>query len=240
MSHAVVIVVTDNPTEKNITEILAPFNEQDEKYMTEFQDETNDIKKAYKDYLKENPKITLEQFAKNDGYKKNGKKFGYYSNPNRKWDWWTIGGRWNGMIEGKNVVQIKELKKPEDVHAFAIMKDGVWHEKGSLGFWGFHDTSNKTKVVEKFSKKELDEYIYPTEAFMKFKDEFIEKILRLVKENYELNSETLEFTIKEKYNVKELADVQFFTDLAWDKSFYNDFIKTAKPTDYLVVVDYHI
>ena len=28
-------------------------------------------------------------------------KYGYYHNPNSKWDWWTIGGRWTGYFKTK-------------------------------------------------------------------------------------------------------------------------------------------
>ena len=30
-------------------------------------------------------------------------KYGYFDNPNSKWDWYVIGGRWNGQLGGKNV-----------------------------------------------------------------------------------------------------------------------------------------
>lgn len=35
------------------------------------------------------------------GYKardKKKKRYGYWHNPNKKWDWWTIGGRWTGKL----------------------------------------------------------------------------------------------------------------------------------------------
>lgn len=25
--------------------------------------------------------------------------YGYWRNPNTKWDWWSIGGRWHGMLQ---------------------------------------------------------------------------------------------------------------------------------------------
>lgn len=28
--------------------------------------------------------------------------YGYWQNPNRKWDWYTLGGRWSGMLLAKN------------------------------------------------------------------------------------------------------------------------------------------
>lgn len=43
---------------------------------------------------------TFEKFAKDwhgsSGPDKKTGRYGYWRNPNAKWDWWTIGGRWSG------------------------------------------------------------------------------------------------------------------------------------------------
>lgn len=99
-------------------------------------------------------------------------------NPSSKWDWFQIGGRWNGCLpNGSNEIVVKELlankksRRPEppdapegsptwtffypeyleeleqyeatpedlrDLYApFALLTpDGVWHEKGDMGWWG--------------------------------------------------------------------------------------------------------
>lgn len=47
---------------------------------------------------------TLKDFMEDyHGYKYNEEHsaYGYYTNPNAKWDWWSIGGRWEGLIETK-------------------------------------------------------------------------------------------------------------------------------------------
>lgn len=44
------------------------------------------------------------------GYKKIGDKYGYYHNPNAKWDWWSVGGRWTGFFKAK-----KGVKFPNDL-----------------------------------------------------------------------------------------------------------------------------
>ena len=45
---------------------------------------------------------TFEQYMEEYcGYKardKKKKRYGYWHNPNKKWDWWTIGGRWTGKL----------------------------------------------------------------------------------------------------------------------------------------------
>lgn len=55
--------------------------------------------------------MTLGEYAEFCGYCKRKQdenvpdedaEFGYYSNPNAKWDWFQIGGRWNNSIKAKN------------------------------------------------------------------------------------------------------------------------------------------
>lgn len=40
-------------------------------------------------------------------------RYGYWHNPNQKWDWYVIGGRWSGQLRGKdfvgNVMRINQL-----------------------------------------------------------------------------------------------------------------------------------
>jgi len=82
-------------------------------------------------------------------------------NPKSKWDWYVIGGRWDGMIKNdsqkstdngfnfgdehhkseNNVISVKDylaiaLKHPEKVIPFAIVTpEGEWCERGKMGWW---------------------------------------------------------------------------------------------------------
>ena len=66
-------------------------------------------------------------------------------NPNSKWDWYVIGGRWDGWINNRDTraeavfdnsatteATIARDKLP---HAI-ITPDRQWHEHGRLGWWG--------------------------------------------------------------------------------------------------------
>lgn len=62
-------------------------------------------------------------------------------NPLSKWDWWTIGGRWNGSLteDGRNVFPLTDLKHGWSVFAILDPKGG-WHAEGEMGWWGMvHD-----------------------------------------------------------------------------------------------------
>lgn len=45
---------------------------------------------------------SMDEYAKEyHGYKKVGDAYGYYTNPNAKWDWYQVGGRWRGFFKCK-------------------------------------------------------------------------------------------------------------------------------------------
>lgn len=91
------------------------------------------------------------------GYEKDQETglYGYWENPNAKWDWYSLGGRWSGMIKlkygasgvvgcsgvfgnetGIDQAKIKDIANLDEISTFAVLKDGVWYEKGQMGWWG--------------------------------------------------------------------------------------------------------
>jgi hypothetical protein len=84
------------------------------------------------------------------------------SNPDSKWDWFVIGGRWDGWITGneqssdhglnfgpqhqtiENNIATTEQAVERDVIPHAIITpDGEWHEHGQMGWWGIMITENE-------------------------------------------------------------------------------------------------
>lgn len=96
MSHFTVLVIGDNAEEQ-----LIPFEEQtkNEKYL-EFKDCTEEVINNYEKHKDEYK--TLEDFAKEYyGYDSVDGKYGYKRNPNAKWDWYVLGGRWTNTLKLK-------------------------------------------------------------------------------------------------------------------------------------------
>jgi len=59
------------------------------------------------------------------------------TNPNAKWDWWTVGGRWAGLFDGETIVQKKRFVYNIEEHAtFAFLYNDEWIERGQVGWWG--------------------------------------------------------------------------------------------------------
>jgi hypothetical protein len=104
------------------------------------------LKEKYPDY-----KTYLSDWHGEDNHEKQG----YYTNPKAKWDWYSLGGRWSGLIKLKegakgvtgkagtfnNEVGIDQAKKTDIINfdeliTFALLKDGEWFERGEVGWWG--------------------------------------------------------------------------------------------------------
>lgn len=72
-------------------------------------------------------------------------------NPDSKWDWYVIGGRWDGWINGRetnreavsdNLATTEEVLERGRIPHAIITPDGEWHEAGQMGWWGIMLTEN--------------------------------------------------------------------------------------------------
>jgi hypothetical protein len=80
------------------------------------------------------------------------------SNPNSKWDWYSLGGRWSGSIELNNSKKVdsaikKNISNLNDIVCFSIIKDGKFYENGRMGWWGFvSDEKDESEWENEFKK----------------------------------------------------------------------------------------
>lgn len=152
-------------------------------------------------------------------------KYGYWENPNAKWDWWDIGGRfggWKGVAEGK--VEDFDFTPDEDDYNKAIR------------FWELVVEGQPLKEDEKMPFN-----IYKPEYFIKRYGD---------KETYAtINSQFTTFAvITPDGEWHEPGTMGWFgcssdtpeEGLAWDLNYKERFIETADPEWYLTIVDCHI
>lgn len=120
MSHFTVMVIGENPEA-----LLQPFHEyectgiEDEHVVFVPADENfeEEFKEHKEDYE------TIEEFAKDYyGYEKNENgEWGRMTNPNAKWDWYQLGGRWSG-----DFIRLKKDAK-------GVEGEPSWSNEGSTG-----------------------------------------------------------------------------------------------------------
>jgi hypothetical protein len=97
MSHFKLFVVGEN-----IEDLLDPFDENDQ---VEFYDCSEEIAEKWATYQTEKPDEykDIDDFAENYyGYRKEDGVYGYWRNPQAKWDWWVVGGRYDNYLINKH------------------------------------------------------------------------------------------------------------------------------------------
>lgn len=104
MSHFTVLVPAKD--KEDLEAKLLPYHEYEctgiEAYLQFIPGNLEEMKIKYEEHKTEYE--SLEKFAEDwYGYTKNEKgEYGRITNPNKKWDWWSIGGRWTGLLRLKS------------------------------------------------------------------------------------------------------------------------------------------
>lgn len=128
----------------------------------------------YNKIISNGPTLTEEQAwkeIKNWGYRIDENKNILSSyNPDSKWDWYCIGGRWSGFLylkdkddDGNRITTNQALVEEVDwdymfeqnrIPFCCVTSNGDWHEKGEMGWWGM--TRNEVDVdtwTEEFKRQ---------------------------------------------------------------------------------------
>jgi len=184
MSHYTVLIAGDNPEEQ-----LERFSEHLETEKHEVDEVSEHDKKEFLDYyIKKdfkNELISFETLYKENGEDWNSnswekdengvwKEYSTY-NPDSKWDWYLLGGRWSGMIKlkqgskgekgqpgvFKNQVGIDQAKKKDianldEIRTFAYLIKGEWYERGQMLMFGVSANDKPEDSWEEEQKALID------------------------------------------------------------------------------------
>ena len=96
---------------------------------------------------------TIDKLAKEYfGYRKVNGKYGYMSNPNAKYDWYSEGGRWSGYLtnKGGNTTNCELLTEVDwdktDTPFCFVNANGEWIERGQMGWFAMVANEKKKDV----------------------------------------------------------------------------------------------
>ena len=135
MSHFTVLVIGEN-----VQNQLQPYHEYE---CTGIEDEyvkfvpaeqtLEELENHYNEKKEANDYSSFEEYMEDyHGYSKENGQWGRRTNPNAKWDWWSIGGRWTGFFK---------------------LKEGATGEVGELGAFS---TQPKVGFADIVSKGDVD------------------------------------------------------------------------------------
>ena len=193
---------------------------------------------------------TFEEYMESEGYTKDEKMeaYGYWFNPNAKYDWWEIGGRWRGMLKatrgergfryfgsaGEEKEGYYDIAKIKDVD-FSLDQDAY---KRAIRFWEVvvegsplqngekdEDFCSYWKVEyyrERYGNKE--QYAQEIALFSTF------AVLTVDGEWHECG----------KMGWFGCSDESADEAREWYNNWYDMFIKNANPEHDIIIVDCHI
>jgi hypothetical protein len=97
-----------------------------------------------------------EYIKRHEDFNHRGEPISTY-NPESKWDWYVIGGRWDGWITGQeasgetvqaNMATTEQAIERGIIPHAIITPDGDWHERGHMGWWAMLITENENWDTE--------------------------------------------------------------------------------------------
>lgn len=235
MSHFVIAVLT-KPEGKTVKELLAPYQENNmgdcpKEYLA-FEDRTEELKEYWGKYGEGK---TLEEYAEEDGYEIHEGKYGFWENPNAKWDWYVVGGRWSGMLKHKNSTLKLDGGVISDID-FSMDKEE--YDK-ALRFWELY--IEKQKPVNKEEEEKIEYTFYKESYFTdryKNKEEYAKRMAEF--STYAVITPDGKWHAKGKMGWFGFNDENAEEAAKWDKSFKETFIDTAGEGWSITIVDCHI
>ena len=114
---------------------------------------------------------TMDKLAKDYfGYRKVNGRYGYMSNPNAKYDWYSEGGRWSGYLtnkEGKTTdcELLTEVDWDKTDTPFCFVNDnGEWIERGQMGWFAMVANEKKKETWDEEFKSYVQSLLNDEQA----------------------------------------------------------------------------
>jgi hypothetical protein len=238
MSHYAVAVFSDSPDRFEFDRLLAPFDETDEKYYVFKPVTDEELVSGWEKFHEQNPNWYYSQWLE-QMYHLQGNQYGYYYNPNAKYDYYSLDGK----------AYMYELT-PEAERELAAHKDDpdfeypVFYKKSQLHWFGGNDEDDRDearwrKCWAKLRKNDGDGFFS-----FRYYEERYGTVSQYVKEMMRPATPYAFVTPDGVWHAPgnvgwfamsdETADTQ---DKYWDE--WCDFIKNA-PDCYVSICDFHI
>jgi len=157
--------------------------------------------------------------------------YGYYYNPNAKWDWYAIGGRWRGYLKLKPG-KVGFLSPPYSSNC--NVPDGYCDQakNGDIDWEGMKIDSYKSAEKDwewlTSGSEEVD-------GAIKFAYDFSDTD---TKESYIKRRSSIA-TYAILYNGKWSEMEDFYSSEAWDR-YFNEIIESLPDDELITILDYHI
>lgn len=161
-------------------------------------------------------------------------------NPNGEWDWWTVGGRWEGKFTLKDGT-IADVAKMADIDWEATCRPTEDQRNYAKRCW---DTVVNGKS---YPNTDNEAVFYPNKKYLldryKDEDDYLRHISKFTSQSFVDEDgwhEDREYMDKSlQYGNAGYDAAQSAAEKQWDEEYMDRFIYSTDPEDYLVSIDVH-
>jgi hypothetical protein len=173
-----------------------------------------------------------------------------------RWDWWCVGGRWSGLLAGKDIARVKDLKgeairndiKKKRAKHWDRAQEEVKKEKLNADHLDFMYGIKADDTKESYVNRGLPEPDAAPSCHAFLQDGCWNEQERLgwfggtVKSECEMKAPEGVRVKSCVYSADNGASIKVWggDDDAWSDGFHERFVKPLDPNTWLIVVDYHV
>ena len=194
---------------------------------------------------------TFEEFMKDyngENFDEEQKDWGYWENPNAKWDWYSIGGRWKGLLKAKAGIHgesslVMPIENKEGRYSSAKVKDidftpdKTKYEK-ALRWWEVVIEDSPLRPGE--NKEDFFNFYKKEYLIKKYKDKETYARIDSSFNTYAVVLPDGTWCEKGKMGWWGCSSETPEESYDWDMSYKQNFIDKADPEWTLTIVDCHI
>ena len=168
-------------------------------------------------------------------------------NPDSKWDWYEVGGRWSGSLK------LKDGGSTDEDYAGQIDWDKMFslapeREKRASEFWDEYVLQKLPTEMQDRTVEEVDKYLNDKFGFIFFKREYYLERYRDKEEYLRRLATWTTYAVLDEKGWHAPGEMGWFgcsdetpeAQRDWDENFRSRFIDTLDPEDTVVIVDCHI
>lgn len=211
---------------------------------------TGDVPEGYLEVDLKDPEAVYALYEKNaDEYQKfdrDGNLLSTY-NPNSKWDWYSLGGRWEGQLLLKNGESADQAMAGE-VDWDAMYTPAPEEAKKLGDFWDEYVLEKLPPEIAALDKKGQNTYLSDKYGFTLYGPEYYRDFYKTKEEYIRRQGIWTTYAVVDEKGWYEpgkmgwfgMSDTTAESEADWDNNYRARFIDTLDPDDVVYIIDCHI